>query len=195
MRYWAVVIVMFSGWCCCTRSDSFEGQVAQTAGASALEWREAFAGTMAGRPLRRRMDTARRLAMAEGAEEWVVLLLADPLCMYSGSPASHEAGAKGITDLDRAVIGELLKGLRCRATGGVLWATTKWLREDRAGHYPTSSDVIPGVYGALETSTTGPLKDVARAALRRALRVDYGYDMVKWRSAILKGRYLQPGQH
>jgi hypothetical protein len=153
-----------------------------------MDYNEVFLETTVSHGLRHRMHAARNLAHSQGAEKWLVVLLADPASMHYRASTSHNSVEGDITDSDRAVIGELLKHLPSRASAPVLWATTNWLAVDLSGLYPTSSEVIPGIYGAMETSGTGPLKELARATLKRALGVDHGYDKIKWRHAILKRR-------
>ncbi len=65
----------------------------------------------------------------------------------------------------------------------VLFALTTKLSDDGVGAISKTSGIFPFV--TFYDGRTRPIKDVARETLKRCLKADYGYDINKWRDAII----------
>lgn len=115
-----------------------------------------------------RVRAAEELAGMKAAEPWVMLMLLD-------HPALESRAS------DRGVLGLLIQRIPDDASCPVLWALTTRLGDNETGRFSREEGFI--VVAAID-GRTRPIRDITRDALRRALKVDHGYDPEKWRTAI-----------
>lgn len=138
-----------------------------------------FLGTMpAGHTIEDRRRAARHLAEQYPESPWVIWILAanDPFMWGVTADKTTQA-------LDRAVVAALLEGIPDNASSAVLVATTAHLATSERGRYSHTSG------GPLSAKTsehrTAPIQEVALAVLKQNTGWDYGYDVDRWRQAIL----------
>ena len=127
-----------------------------------------------GAATRDRRAAAAALAGAEGSAPWIVWVLSASDPFMRG-----EEPGKEVAMSDRAVLAALLEKLPDDAPLPVLLAVTVQLSETERGTYSTE-DGLPGEL------STGPIREIARDALKRITGQDHGFDAHKWRKAILK---------
>lgn len=142
-----------------------------------------------------RVNAASRLAKRKEGEAWVIVMLLDEIALYNFEvyklpPEQFERVRNTVAPPDRGVIGALLEHVPRSASPALLWAVTEWLEDSERGTYSKREGLPPLLHRQIDLLTE-PMRDLARNALKRALRVDHEYDKVAWRRAILDHRWGQ----
>ncbi len=127
---------------------------------------------------------ASRLPRQENSEPWVVMFLLDK--SYNSYVMSH----KGISvdswgkviheSFHKSVVAAMLWNMPDNAHKAVLLSVTTKLSDPERGRSSFHTFFAHG------QAQTDPIRDIARKTLQRCLGVDYGYDAVLWRQAILE---------
>jgi hypothetical protein len=148
--------------------------------------------------LKARVKAAGGLAKLKGSELWTVLLLLDVNNVdYSlthiriTDPEPLTAGIESrVKQLgqrsEKGIIAEALKNVPEDANKAVLWAVTAMLLDTGRGGTFYYMDRFGPIRFTLRGGWTEPMQEIALDTLKRCVGVDYGYDPVLWREAILK---------
>ncbi|MHC4574271.1 MAG: hypothetical protein ACYS76_09090 [Planctomycetota bacterium] len=149
-------------------------------------------------PLYSNIKAAGALAKLKGSELWTVLVLLDvnnadyiltTLRVTDGEAVTAEIAfrtKRQVQRSERGIIAEALKNVPEDANRAVLWAITAMLLDTGRGigyHY---MDRFGPIRFTLRSGSTYPMQEIALDTLKRCLGVDYGYDAILWREAILK---------
>lgn len=119
------------------------------------------------RSLECRRRTASELAKSERGELWAIaMLLRDESLGLEIAPDCPQPLRIAAGEGSRAIVAAILDEVSSKSSLAVLWAATFRLAEPERGWY-VAQPIIPLPINA--TALTNPIRDHARAALRRAL--------------------------
>jgi hypothetical protein len=122
----------------------------------------------------RRQAAFERLLKAPDADSWLMIILLRSARLPGTSP---------LAQLNRLDVARVLGSVREDASPALLWAVTYFLQDtsratDSYTETGTGGRVIQG------QSVYQPMRELARSALKRAIKADHGYDVGAWRTAI-----------
>jgi hypothetical protein len=97
-----------------------------------------------------------------------------------------ESDVLGVPFVRVQVVAAVLETVRVDVSVNVLWAVAQWLDYENAVRSSSSFS-----WGGRAERLSAPLRELARSALVRALKVDHGFDKAAWRRALLVERELR----
>ncbi len=135
------------------------------------------------------LQSAAKLARDKNMSDWLIVFLMDAnaidysLDEFVPDPNEKQKMKKEFMKIENAMISTLIENIPDDSPKPVLFALTTKLADNGIGITSKTSEIFP--FRKFYDGKTPPIKDVARETLKRCLKADYGYDIYKWRDAII----------